>query len=40
MAALNSAFEELDGIDYKRFAESQLLRILCMVSPRHFGASE
>jgi hypothetical protein len=40
MTALNSAFKELDGIDYKCFAASQLLRILRMVSPGRFGASE
>ena len=38
METLNKALNELDG--FKRFAESQLLRILCMISPVHFGASE
>lgn len=40
MATLNQAFNELDGLDYKRFAESQLLRILCIIRPGRFGASE
>lgn len=33
MEALNSAFENLDGIDYKRFSASQLLRLLGMFRP-------